>query len=174
MSKKTALLVALLLGVLVIYALRNPYYLDRQFHYLTKTDKPSIEVVLTVTQISIEDTVVIFEPPLTIKERILEDTNTDIKELKKIEEETFGARMVYHYSLIEVSGPIEDPQWGKRMILETLFYRRDSIGQWNRFTGATHIINDLKGTDEPQQNSFLLKHYKTKKHYGMHYEFTIK
>ena len=174
MSRKYILLIILVFGGLIYFGLRNPYYYDRQFHYLTKTDGPSIQTVLTVPRIYIDDEEFNFEPPLTLRARIPEDSSTEIKTLKKINDVTFGAKLTYHYSLTNVSPPGDNPEWSKRMMLEIMFYKQDSLERWSWFSGSSHIIDDLKGTDEPKMNSFTWEDYKTKKEYGIQYDFTVK
>lgn len=174
MSRKAVLLIILVLGGLIYFGVRSPYYYDRQFHYLTKTSGPSIQTILTVPRIYIGEKEFDFDPPLTREERLSENSASEIKELKTIDDKSFGTRFIYHYSLTNISNPGENPEWEKRMILEIMFYKMDSLRQWNWFSGSIHIIDDIKGTDGSKANSLSWEDYKTKEEYGIQYDFTVK
>ncbi|MBL7873552.1 MAG: hypothetical protein JNM78_18175 [Cyclobacteriaceae bacterium] len=174
MSKQSNLLIILILGGLIYFGLRNPFYYDRQFHYLTKTSNPSIKITLTVPRVYIGDKQFEFDPPLTREERIIENSSSEIEELKTIDDESFATRLIYHYSLTNISKPGDNPEWEKRMILEISFYKKDDLGQWDWIYTSTNKIDDIKGTDKPESNSLSWEDYKTKKEYGIHYDFTAK
>lgn len=174
MNRKTIVLIVLVLSGLIYFGLRNPYYYDRQFHYLTKTQGPSIQTVLTVTRIYIDHKEFDFDPPLTRKERLIQDSVSEIKELVTINGKTFGTRFVYHYSLTNISIPGDNPEWEKRMILEIMFYKMNNLKEWKWFSSSVHEIDDIKGTDEPKGNSLSWNDYETKEEYGIHYDYSVK
>jgi hypothetical protein len=173
MSRKATLLILLTVAGLVYFGVRNAYYLDRKFHNLTSTTGPSIETLMTVSRVNVGDKEFEYNPPLTVRERIAQDSASEIVQIGKVEEETFGVQFAYHYHLTDVSSPGDNPEWEKRMILEIIFYKKDSVGEWHWFTGDTHTIDELKGTTEPEEVVFSYDNDKSQKHYGMRYEYSV-
>lgn len=134
-----------------------------------------LTIELKIDHISIDNRDFDFNPPLTAIAKVERDKTSDIILLKKIHDEDFGVRFVYHNSLTNVSHPEKNPVWEKRAILEIEFYKRkNEESTWVWFLSTDQIIDDKIGKNDFTLGSFTTSDYRTNREYGFNFDFRVK
>ena len=134
-----------------------------------------LTIELKIDHVSIDNMNFDFNPPLTATAKVERDKASDIIMLKKIHDEDFGVRFVYHNSLTNVSKPGENPTWEKKAILEIEFYKRkNGDSTWVWFLSADQIVDDKIGKSDFTYGSTTFNDYRTNREYRLSFDFRVK
>ena len=134
-----------------------------------------LTIELKIDHVSIDNMNFDFNPPLTATAKVERDKASDIIMLKKIHDEDFGVRFVYHNSLTNIFHPEKNPVWEKKAILVIEFYRRkNGESTWVWFSSKDQTVDDKVGKSDFTSGSFTTNDYRINREYGLSFDFRVK